>query len=214
MLILARRADVRGIPVETIEVRSDQTVSRSTATSISWAAARTGRRRWPPSASTPTAGCTGRSSRGAVLFAVCAGYQLVGTSFFAKGAQCAGPRTCSTCTPTGARRRAVGELAGTPDAGARPAHDHRLREPRRPHPPRARPHAAGPGQHAASATTAQPRACGRAGCSAPTCTGRRWPATRPSPTCCSAGRPAAPVAPIDDTWPGKLRAERLAAVRA
>ena len=42
-------------------------------------------------------------------------------------------------------------------------------------------------------------------------TARRWPATRPWPTCCCAGPPARTAAPLDDTWPDRLRAERLAA---
>ena len=68
-------------------------------------------------------------------------------------------------------------------AGARPADADRVREPRRADPPRPRPHPAGPGERPASATTDAPRGCGPGASSARTCTVRRWPATRPSPTC-------------------------------
>jgi CobQ-like glutamine amidotransferase family enzyme len=49
--------------------------------------------------------------RGAVVFAVCAGYQLLGTSFFAKGTRCAGLELLDLYSDRGPTR-AVGELAG------------------------------------------------------------------------------------------------------
>ncbi len=42
--------------------------------------------------------------RGAVVFSVCAGYQLMGSSFFAKGAKCAGLEMLGPFTPTVDRR--------------------------------------------------------------------------------------------------------------
>ncbi len=45
---------------------------------------------------------------------MCAGYQLIGTSFFAKGAQFAGLELVDLASDRGPSR-AVGELAGTPD---------------------------------------------------------------------------------------------------
>ena len=79
LLVLARRARLRGIPVEIAEVNSDQRVPR-TATSTCWAAARTCRRSWLRGGCGPVAGWP-RRHRGAVVFAVCAGYQIVGTEF-------------------------------------------------------------------------------------------------------------------------------------
>ncbi len=55
--------------------------------------------------------------------------------------------------------------------------------------------------------------CYAATSSAPTCTARRWPATRPWPTCCSRWR-AGELAPLDDTRYEQLRQERLNAVLA
>ena len=84
--------------------------------------------------------------RGAALFAVCAGYQLVGTSFFAKGEQCAGLDLLDLRSDRGPTR-AVGELAGTPAPALGLPTLTGLREPRWAHPPRRRAHAAGPGDH-------------------------------------------------------------------
>src|SRR5262249_20693562 len=52
--------------------------------------------------------------RGAALLAVCAGYQLVGTSFYAKGDRHTGLGLLDLSSDPGPPR-AVGELAGTPD---------------------------------------------------------------------------------------------------
>jgi CobQ-like glutamine amidotransferase family enzyme len=52
--------------------------------------------------------------RGAVVFSVCAGYQLMGSSFFAKGAKCTGLEILDLSSDRGPSR-AVGELAGDVD---------------------------------------------------------------------------------------------------
>jgi hypothetical protein len=54
------------------------------------------------------------ASQGSVGFAVCAGYQLLGRSFFAKGAECAGLDLLDLRSDRGPTR-AVGELAGEVD---------------------------------------------------------------------------------------------------
>jgi hypothetical protein len=53
-------------------------------------------------------------AQGSVVFAVCAGYQLLGTSFFAKGAKCTGLQLLDLDSDRGPAR-AVGELAGDVD---------------------------------------------------------------------------------------------------
>ena len=55
-----------------------------------------------------------------MVFGVCAGYQLLGTSFFAKGAQCAGLELLDLSSDRGPTR-AVGELAGDDRPAAGPA---------------------------------------------------------------------------------------------
>ena len=152
--------------------------------------------------------------RGAAVLAVCAGYQLIGTSFFAKGAEVRRPRPARPRSDRG-ETRAVGELAGDIDPRLGPADADRLREPRRPHP-------AGPGRRAAGPGHRRHRQRRRS-------TEGAWHGqdprhllarsrARPQP---GAGRPAAALGdrrgqlpPLDDTWPDRLRAERLAAAGA
>ena len=78
------------MPVETIEVRSDQPLPTTADIYLlgggedgpqALGRAAADRRRRPAPGGRP---------QGSVVFAVCAGYQLLGGSFFAKGAKCAG----------------------------------------------------------------------------------------------------------------------------
>src|ERR671920_1686999 len=89
LLILARRAAVRGIPVETVEVRSDQPLP-ATADIYLIGGGEDG----PPALAAQRLIADGGLHRavnqGAAVLAICAGYQLFGHSFFAKGAKCPG----------------------------------------------------------------------------------------------------------------------------
>ena len=81
--MLARRARLRGLPVEIAEVNSDQQVPVDGDIYL------LGGRRGPaadpgraaPGGGRSRAGLAAAAARGAVVFAVCAGYQIVGTEF-------------------------------------------------------------------------------------------------------------------------------------
>jgi CobQ-like glutamine amidotransferase family enzyme len=113
MLILARRARARGIPVETIEVRSDQAVPELGDIYL-MGGGEDGPQALAAQRLIADGGLHRALERGSTLFAVCAGYQLIGTSFFAKGAKFAGLGLVDLASDRGPSR-AVGELAGTPD---------------------------------------------------------------------------------------------------
>jgi CobQ-like glutamine amidotransferase family enzyme len=113
MLILGRRADLRGLPVECVEVRSDQQLPTGGDIYLIG-----GGEDGPQALAAQRLTTDGNLHRaveqGAVLFAVCAGYQLMGSSFYAKGARCAGLGILDLSSDRGPSR-AVGELAGTVD---------------------------------------------------------------------------------------------------
>ncbi len=113
MLILAQRAHLRGLPVETIEVRADQSLPEQGDIYL-LAGGEDGPQALAAQRLLADRGLHRALARGAALLAVCAGYQLVGTSFFAKGAQFAGLELVDLSSDRGPSR-AVGELAGTPD---------------------------------------------------------------------------------------------------
>ena len=113
LLILARRADLRGLPVECAEVRSDQTLPEEGDVYL-LGGGEDGPQALAASRLVADGGLHRAVERGAVLFAVCAGYQLLGTSFFAKGAKCAGLDLLDLQSDRGPSR-AVGELAGEVD---------------------------------------------------------------------------------------------------
>jgi lipid II isoglutaminyl synthase (glutamine-hydrolysing) len=112
MLILAHRAKQRGIPVETIEVRSDQALPTGDIYLIG--GGEDGPQALAAQRLNADRGLHRAVDNRAVIFAVCAGYQLVGTSFFAKGVQCAGLELVDLYSDRGPTR-AVGELAGEMD---------------------------------------------------------------------------------------------------
>jgi len=89
LLILARRADLRGLPVECSEVRSDQVLPEEADVYL-LGGGEDGPQALAAQRLVSDGGLHRAVARGAVLFAVCAGYQLLGASFFAKGARCAG----------------------------------------------------------------------------------------------------------------------------
>ena len=113
LLILARRARLRGIPVQPIEVRSDQTIPVD-ADIYLLGGGEDGPQALAAQRMIADGGLRKAVDRRAVVFAVCAGYQLVGTSFYAKGQQCAGLELLDLRSDRGPTR-AVGELAGTVD---------------------------------------------------------------------------------------------------
>ncbi|MEV0455393.1 glutamine amidotransferase [Catellatospora methionotrophica] len=112
MLILAHRARMRGIPVDTVEVRSDQALPYGDIYLIG--GGEDGPQALAAQRLAADRGLHRAVDRRAVVFAVCAGYQLLGTSFFAKGAKCDGLGLVDLHSDRGPTR-AVGELAGDID---------------------------------------------------------------------------------------------------
>jgi CobQ-like glutamine amidotransferase family enzyme len=113
MLILARRAALRGIPVETYEVRSDMAMP-TTADIYLIGGGEDGPQAVAAQRLISDGGLHRAVSQGASVLAVCAGYQLFGRSFFAKGAKCAGLDLLDINSDRG-ETRAVGEVKGDID---------------------------------------------------------------------------------------------------
>ena len=113
LLILAHRAARRGIGVEPVEIRSDQVVPDS-ADIYLVGGGEDGPQAMAAQRLIADGGLHRAVGRRAVVFAVCAGYQLMGTSFFAKGAKCGGLDLLDVVSDRGPTR-AVGELAGEID---------------------------------------------------------------------------------------------------
>ncbi len=114
LLILARRAQLRGLPVEAIEVRSDQPLP-NTADIYLLGGGEDGPQALGAQRLLADGGLSRAVAQGSVVFAVCAGYQLLGSSFFAKGVKCAGLDLLDLNSDRGPSR-AVGELAGEIDS--------------------------------------------------------------------------------------------------
>ncbi|ASW56031.1 type 1 glutamine amidotransferase [Plantactinospora sp. KBS50] len=114
MLILAHRAQQRGLPVEMHEVRSDQPLP-SSADIYLLGGGEDGPQALAAQRLIEDGGLHRAVAQGSVVFAVCAGYQLLGSSFYAKGAKCAGLDMLDLSSDRGPAR-AVGELAGPIDA--------------------------------------------------------------------------------------------------
>ncbi|NES29514.1 glutamine amidotransferase [Micromonospora terminaliae] len=112
-LILARRAQLRGMPVEVLEVRSDQRLP-ATADIYLIGGGEDGPQALGAQRLIADGGLHRAVSQGSVVFGVCAGYQLLGTSFFAKGTRCTGLELLDISSDRGPTR-AVGELAGEVD---------------------------------------------------------------------------------------------------
>ncbi|HEY0698195.1 MAG TPA: glutamine amidotransferase [Micromonospora sp.] len=110
LLILARRARLRGLPVEIAEVRSDQPMP-STADIYLIGGGEDGPQALAAQRLLADGGLHRAVAQGSVVFAVCAGYQLLGRSFFAKGVQCTGLGLLDLHSDRGPTR-AVGEIAG------------------------------------------------------------------------------------------------------
>ncbi|MFC7548446.1 type 1 glutamine amidotransferase [Plantactinospora sp. GCM10030261] len=113
MLILAHRAQQRGLSVETLEVRSDERLPTS-ADIYLIGGGEDGPQALGAQRLLADGGLHRAVTNGAVVFAVCAGYQLLGRSFYAKGTRCSGLELVDL-TSDRAPTRAVGELAGVID---------------------------------------------------------------------------------------------------
>jgi CobQ-like glutamine amidotransferase family enzyme len=211
MLIIARRADVRGIPVETVEVRSNQPVPEHGDIYL-MGGGEDGPQALAAQRLNADRGLHRAVERGAALFAVCAGYQLVGTSFFAKGERCTGLELLDLRSDRG-ETRAVGELAGTPAAGlGLPTLTGFENHGGRTH--------LGPGLTPLAAVTT---GIGNDGRTEGVWAGRilgtymHGPALARNPAIADlliSWAIGAAVEPIDDTWPSQLRKERLSAIRS
>jgi hypothetical protein len=113
LLILSHRAALRGLPVEAVEVRSDQPVPQ-TGDIYLLGGGEDGPQALAADRLIADGGLMRAVARRAVVFAVCAGYQLLGSTFFAKGQKYAGLELLDIASDRGPAR-AVGELAGEID---------------------------------------------------------------------------------------------------
>ncbi len=211
MLILARRAAMRGLPVETIEVRSDEAVPTK-ADIYLLGGGEDGPQALAAQRLNADGGLHRAADQRAVVFCVCAGYQLLGSSFFAKGAKHGGLGLLDLASDRGPKR-AVGELVGEIDpALGLPALSGFENHGGRTHlGPQAKPLArvtAGIGNDGTTEGAWQGSVIG---------TYSHGPALSRNPALAdlllawATGQDR--LDPIDDTWPDRLRAERLGAVR-
>lgn len=113
LLILARRAALRGMRHEAVEVRSNQRLPE-TADIYLLGGGEDGPQALAAQRLNADGSLHRAVSRGAVVFAVCAGYQLLGRSFFAKGARYGGLGLLDLESDR-STTRAVGELGGDID---------------------------------------------------------------------------------------------------
>ena len=211
LLILVRRAQQRGLAVEAIEVRSDQTVPADGDIYLLGggddAAQALAAQRLAADGNLHRA-----VGRGAAVLAICAGYQLLGGSFFAKGAKYPGLGLLDLDSDRGPSR-AVGEIVGEPDPslglptitgfenhGGRTHLGMGVR-------PLARV-STGVGNDGSTEGAWQGKIIG---------TYMHGPALARNPALADivlGWATGTHLAPLDDTWPGRLRAERLAAQRS
>jgi CobQ-like glutamine amidotransferase family enzyme len=211
LLILTRRAQLRGIPVDAVEVRSDQPVPVESDIYL-LGGGEDGPQALAAQRLTADGGLRRAVDRRAVVFAVCAGYQLLGTSFYAKGQRCAGLELLDLASDRGPTR-AVGELAGEVDADlGLPTLTGFENHGGRTH--------LGPGVRPLAKVSVGIGNDGQTeGAWSGTVLGTysHGPALSRNPAVAdlllrwATGQGA--LAPLDDTWPDKLRGERLAAVR-
>ncbi|HEX5740076.1 MAG TPA: glutamine amidotransferase [Pilimelia sp.] len=210
LLILAHRAAARGYPVEAVEVRSDQPLPES-ADIYLLGGGEDGPQALAAARLAADGGLHRAAERGSVLFAVCAGYQILGHAFSARGEPCAGLGLLDLRSDR-APQRAVGELAGTVD------------------PTLGLPTLTGFENHGGRTTLGlgcAPLAAVTAGVGNDGSTEGAWhgkvlgtyahgPALARNPALADLllrwATGASDLPPVDDAWAGRLRAERLAAV--
>jgi lipid II isoglutaminyl synthase (glutamine-hydrolysing) len=211
-LILAHRARRRDIPARTVEVRSGQEVPASGDIYL-LGGGEDGPQALAAQRLIADRGLHRAAERRAVILAVCAGYQLMGESFFAKGERCAGLGLLDLRSDRGPTR-AVGELAGEIDpALGLPVLTGFENHGGRTHlGPEVRPLAKVSVGIGNDGTTEGAYAGSVLGTYAHGPALARNPALADLLLRWATGAPELPD--LDDTWPGKLRTERLAAVRA
>lgn len=210
MLILAWRARMRGMPVETVEVRSDERLPDQGDIYL-LGGGEDGPQALAAQRMNLDRGLHRALESGAALLAVCAGYQLVGSSFFAKGEKCAGLDLLDLSSDRGPTR-AVGELAGTPapELGLPPIMGFENHGGRTHLGAGVRPLArvtTGVGNDGASEGVWQGKIVG---------TYMHGPALARNPAMGDlllSWATGSTMEPLDDTWPTRLRNERIAAVR-
>lgn len=210
MLILASRARRRGLPVECLEIRSDQAVPDQGDIYL-LGGGEDGPQALAAARLIADGGLHRAVDRGASVLAVCAGYQLMGRSFFAKGAEYAGLELLDLRSDRGPSR-AVGELAADPHLGLNlPTITGFENHGGRTHlGPEVKPLArvsVGIGNDGATEGAWHDRILG---------TYLHGPALARNPALADLllrWATGDSLAPLDDTWPTKLRDERLAAVR-
>ncbi|WP_020521904.1 type 1 glutamine amidotransferase [Catelliglobosispora koreensis] len=112
MLILAHRARARGIPVQTHEIHVNEALPEGDIYLMG--GGEDGPQALAAERLLADRGLHRAVDRRAVVFAVCAGYQLLGSSFFAKGAKFGGLDLIDISSDRG-ETRAVGELGGEVD---------------------------------------------------------------------------------------------------
>src|SRR5690606_23374127 len=113
LLILVHRARARGMPVESVEVRSDQRLPEQ-ADIYLLGGGEDGAQAFAAQRLNADGALHRAVDVGSVVFAVCAGYQLLGASFYAKDTEHAGLGLLDLRSDRGPNR-AVGELAATVD---------------------------------------------------------------------------------------------------
>jgi CobQ-like glutamine amidotransferase family enzyme len=207
LLILAKRAALRGFGHEAIEVRSDQRVPE-TADIYLLGGGEDGPQALAARRLVADGALHRAVGRGAVVFAVCAGYQLLGRTFFAKGAKCGGLGLLDLDSDRGPTR-AVGELAGEidPRLGLPPLTGFENHGGRTHLGPAVHPLArvtAGIGNDGVTEGAWQGKVLG---------TYSHGPALSRNPAIADLllrwATGVDVLAPIDDAWPDRLRAERL-----
>src|SRR3954470_4547957 len=212
MLILARRAAQRGIPVQTHEVRSDQSMP-SSADIYLIGGGEDGPQALAAQRLIADGGVHRAVNQGAAALAICAGYQLFGHSFFAKGTKCAGLGLLDMHSDRG-ETRAVGELSGDidPRLGLPPLTGFENHGGRTHLGPGASPLArvtSGIGNDGATEGAWHGKILG---------TYSHGPALARNPAIADLllrwATGADTLASLDDTWPDRLRADRLAAASA
>jgi lipid II isoglutaminyl synthase (glutamine-hydrolysing) len=112
-IVLAQRLRWRGLDAELIEAPSDLAIPRG-GDIYCLGGGEDGPQAQSASALAGDGALPGAVERGAVVLAVCAGFQVLGESFVAGGAQHDGLGVIDVRSEAGAGRRAVGELVSEP----------------------------------------------------------------------------------------------------
>ncbi|CAM3186194.1 type 1 glutamine amidotransferase [Stackebrandtia soli] len=110
LLILAHRAEARGILAEQILVRSDQAIPHEADVYLI-GGGEDGPQALAAEKLIADRALADTHEKGKTVFAVCAGYQLLGESFIASGERCRGLGLLDMASDRG-ESRAVGELSG------------------------------------------------------------------------------------------------------